>query len=796
MSPGMPFIKSQSWKGKRIFLVPAVMILLLLTFIVTDFLAPLPSYTKGYSTVIYSRDGKIIHCFLSPDDKWRIRADYDEISGDLTDAIINKEDKYFYYHPGINTVAVVRAMFNNVTHGRRTSGASTITMQLARLMEPADRNLASKIKEAFRALQLEWHFSKREILTMYMNLLPYGSNIEGIKSASLIYFNELPKELSPAQIVMLTVIPNNPNNLMPHKRSALLMNRNRWLLKFGKKGIFSGSEVEDALSESFESKRYLLPKAAPHLSYRLKSELARTTGSSTSGFREALIPLQSDRIITSLDLELQSKVESLVANYIRSLRTLQITNSAVFVMDNKTREVLAYVGSAGFNEVEYSGQVDGVTAIRSPGSTLKPALYMLGFDKGMISPKTVVSDVPVNFSGYRPENYDETYRGKVSIEQALALSLNVPAVDLLDKMGVEEMNSLLTSAGFDWIAKNKKKTGLSMILGGCGTTLEELTALYSSFANYGKWHKPEYIHNRNDSDTTCQKICTPASSYMITQILTELKRPDLPNEYTETANLPRVAWKTGTSYGRKDAWAIGYNAGYSVGVWTGNFDGRGVPELNGTDCAVPLLFMIFNQLPKSEDEWFHSTPDADFRLVCSETGMVADTFCHNVIMETFIPGISPSMRCNHLKPVFTNSKQTMSYCNDCLPEAGYRVSFYPNYPPELISYYEEMNIPYKRIPDHNLECNSLNTDGLNPVITSLTEGAEYIVFAGRKQQLLLKSSCANGTSYVFWYVDKKFHKKAKPYESVYIQAEKGLHTVTCTDDKGRSSDIRFTVTSI
>lgn len=795
MAVRVPLIKWKNRKGRGLIIFLLSSASLLLFFISLDLIFPLPAYTKGYSTVIYSRDGEIIHCFLSPDDKWRIRADYEEISGHLTDAIINKEDKYFYYHPGINPAAIIRALFNNVIKGRRTSGASTISMQLARLMEPADRNLASKIKEAFRALQLEWHFSKREILTMYMNLLPYGSNIEGVKSASLIYFNELPKELSPAQVVMLTVIPNNPNNLMPQKRSALMMNRNRWLLNFGKMGIFSPGEVEDALSESFESKRYLLPKAAPHLSYRIKSELLSKTASG-KGFKEALQPEQTDRIITGIDLELQAKVESLVANYIRILRTLQITNTAVLIMDNYTREVMAYVGSAGFNEIEFSGQVDGVTAIRSPGSTLKPALYMMGFDKGMISPKTVVSDVPVNFSGYRPENYDESYRGKVSIEQALALSLNVPAVDLLDKMGVEEMNSLLASAGFNWISKNRKKTGLSMILGGCGTSLEELTALYSAFANYGEWHKPEYFHKEKNRDTTVQKICSPASSYMITQILTELKRPDLPNEYTETANLPRVAWKTGTSYGRKDAWAIGYNAGYTVGVWTGNFDGRGVPELNGTDCAVPLLFMIFNQLPKPDDEWFHSTPDADFRLVCSETGMVPDTFCHNVIMETFIPGISPSMRCNHLKPVFTNSTQTMSFCNECLPDAGYRVSFFPNHSPELISYYEEMNIPYKRIPDHNPECNALSVSGAAPVITSLTDGAEYLVFAGRKQQLLLKSSCANGTSYVIWYVDNKFLKKAKPYESVYIQAEKGLHKVTCTDDKGRSSDIRFTVTSI
>lgn len=767
---------------------------ILVVFILYDKVNPIPDYTRGYSTIVYSSDNKIIHCFLSQDDKWRIRADYSEISGDLTDAIIFKEDKYFYWHPGVNPVSVVRAFWNNSIKGRRTSGASTITMQLARLFEPAERTMGSKVRESFRALQLEWHFSKKEILTMYLNLLPYGGNIEGVKAASMIYFDQQPGELSPAQVAMLTVIPNNPNALMPHKRSALLMNRNFWLLQMGKAGIFTNGEVDDALSEGFESRRYGLPKLAPHLSIRLKNEIV-SDASSGKGYEAALHPAESDRILTTLDLVLQSRVESTVANYIRTLRSMQITNSAVLVVHNRTMEVFAYVGSAGFEEEIYSGQVDGIRAIRSPGSTLKPSIYMLAFDKGFVSPKTVVTDVPVNFSGYRPENYDETYRGKVSIEQALALSLNVPAVKLLDEVGTNDMNDLLSNAGFHWVSRNRKNTGLSLILGGCGTTLEELTGLFAAFANKGKWFPLNYLKDNGKRDTTGTRLGSPASAYMITEILTELKRPDLPNEYRETANLPKIAWKTGTSYGRRDAWAIGYNADYTVGVWTGNFDGKGIPELNGTDCAVPLLFAVFNQLPLDNDEWFASTPDADFRLVCTETGMVPDTFCHNTVMETFIPGISPSVRCNHLRPVFTDSRESVSYCNDCLPDAGYKTVMYSVYPPDLISYYEETMIPYTRVPDHNPECNSIN-EGTGPEITSLTDGAEYLVIAGRKQQLMLRSNCENGTSCIYWYIDKKFYKKATPTETVYYEATKGRHVVTCSDDRGRSSSIGFTVSMI
>lgn len=765
----------------------------MILFLVYDFIKPLPDYTRGYSTIIYSSNNNIIHCFLSPDDKWRIRADYEEISGDLTDAIIFKEDRYFYYHPGINPASVVRAFWNNTVKGRRTSGASTITMQLARLMEPAKRTMGSKIQESIRALQLEWHFSKKEILTMYLNLLPYGGNIEGVKAASMIYFDQQPKELSPAQVAMLTVIPNNPNALMPRNRSALLMNRNFWLLQMGKAGIFTKGEVDDALSEGFESRRYILPKLAPHLALRLKNENL-PGGSVKDGYYAALKPEKEDKIVTTLDTELQSKVEATVANYIRTMRSMMITNSAVLVINNRTMEVMAYVGSAGFDEEIYSGQVDGIRAIRSPGSTLKPSLYMLAFGKGYVSPKSVVTDVPVNFSGYRPENYDESYRGKVSIEQALALSLNVPAVELLERVGLNDMNDLLSNAGFRWISQNRKNTGLSLILGGCGTTLEELTGLFASFANKGMWYPLNYIRAQT-VQAAGTRLGSPASAYMITEILTELKRPDLPNEYRETANLPKIAWKTGTSYGRRDAWAIGYNADYTVGVWTGNFDGKGINELNGTDCAVPLLFSVFSHLPEDNDEWFVSSPDADFRLVCTETGMVPDTFCHNTVMETFIPGISPSVRCNHLKPVFTDVAENISYCNDCLPDAGYRTVLYPNYAPDLISYYEEMMIPYKRMPNHNPGCNSINEDN-GPQITSLTDGAEYLVIAGRKQQLMLRSSCENGTTLVYWYIDKKFFKKAAPTETVYYQADKGNHSVTCSDDRGRSSTVKFTVTMI
>jgi penicillin-binding protein 1C len=359
-------------KFKRWALVlSAVLVLLAAGFLIIDSLYPVDAQSNGYSTILYSNDGIILHGFLSKDDKWRIRAEYSEISDDLKKAIIFKEDRHFYYHPGLNILSIGRALYNNSIKGRRTSGASTITMQLARLLSPAERTMTSKLREAFRALQLEYHYSKDEILTMYMNLLPYGGNIEGVKAAAMIYFGQLPIDLSPAQITMLTVIPNNPNVLMPANRSSLTKKRNFWIRQLGAKKIFTAEETEDALNEGFESERYGIPRIAPHLAFRYKKLQVKAT--IIHGNR---LYNSTDRIHTTIDLQLQSKVETSMRNYIRSLRSLNITNASVLVVNNRTMEVEAYAGSAGYEELEHSGQVDGIRAIRVTGFNPKTcALY-------------------------------------------------------------------------------------------------------------------------------------------------------------------------------------------------------------------------------------------------------------------------------------------------------------------------------------------------------------------------------------------------------------------------------------
>ena len=443
----------------------------------------------SYSTVVMASDSTIIHAFLSRDDKWRMYAETDEITPALRDAILFKEDKHFFYHPGINPFSLVRAMGRNLLTGRRTSGASTITMQVVRLLEPRERTYGNKLIEFCRAFQLELHLSKAEILQLYLNLLPYGSNIEGIKSASLIYFGKPPKLLSLAELTTLAIIPNRPSSLrLGLRNEQVVQERNRWLRRFLDNNTFPATAIADAIAEPLTAHRRAAPQQMPHLALRLRRE-----------YRDTPI------IHTTIRPAMQATAEQLVQNYVNRVRAHNIHNAAVLIVDNQTMNVLAYVGSADFHNVFDGGQVDGVRAVRSPGSTLKPLLYGLGFDAGLITPKSKLNDVPTNFGAgsgsYEPENYDRRFNGPVTAEFALANSLNVPAVKLLRDIGTSTLVSTMKKAGFVTVRQQAKDLGLSMILGGCGVTLEELSTLFAGFANGGRVKIANYTPRMNSGAT-------------------------------------------------------------------------------------------------------------------------------------------------------------------------------------------------------------------------------------------------------------------------------------------------------
>ncbi|WP_317171206.1 penicillin-binding protein 1C [Spirosoma utsteinense] len=744
-----------------------------------------------YSTVITARDGSILHAFLSRDDKWRMYAELSDITPTLRDAILYKEDKYFYVHPGFNPVSMVRAAGRNLLAGRRTSGASTITMQTVRLLEPRRRTYLNKLIELGRAIQLELHYSKDEILQLYLNLIPYGGNIEGLKSASLLYFGKPPVLLSLAELTTLTIIPNRPSSLrLGVDNERVMQERNRWLNRFRTAHVYDETILIDALNEPLTAYRHEAPQLAPHLSRRLKAEQP-----GEPIIRSALSP------------GIQATAEQLVQNYANRIRVNDIHNAAVLIVDNQTQAVVAYVGSSDFRDPVDGGQVDGVRAIRSPGSALKPILYGLAFDAGIITPKTKLNDVPTNFSGYEPDNYDRQFNGPVTASFALANSLNIPAVSLLREMGTSALVSTLQKAGFSTVKRQAKDLGLSMILGGCGVTLEEMTRLYVGLANGGLvmpltlTTPSDPLHPaRNGGQKRAVesvKILSPEAAYLITHTLTQITRPDLPNNFDNSYHLPRIAWKTGTSYGRRDAWSIGYNRRYTIGVWIGNFSGVGVAELSGANTATPLLFQLFNALDyNSPNGWFQPpaspTSRLTTRLVCPETGDIPGDSCLNPVTDFQIMGVSRHRTCQHRKVVFTNAARTLAYCPHCRPDSGWVRRSYPNLTPDLVTFYQSRHIPFEPIPPHNPACERVSGMA-GPAITSLNEGSEYFIDAAQPAELELGCQAANDVQLVFWYLNDKLYRRARPDEAVFFRPWPGQLKISCADDRGRHSDLRVTI---
>ncbi|MBS1537838.1 MAG: penicillin-binding protein 1C [Bacteroidetes bacterium] len=748
--------------------------ILFLSFLFVDSSFPVRVNIR-YSTIITATDGTVLYSFLSPDDKWRMKTELPEIIPALKTAVIAKEDRWFYWHYGVNPISIIRAAVNNIIHLRTTSGASTITMQVVRLLEPKDRTFLNKLIETFRAIQLEWNYSKDEILQMYLNLVPYGGNVEGVKAASLLYFGRLPDHLSLAQITTLTIIPNRPTSLALGKNNQLIeQERNKWLKRFLSKKVFPSREIQDALAEPLDAIRREPPRIAPHFALRMK-----------------MMYPNEPIIKTQLRNPIQQRIEQLANNYNRRMRFMGVNNASVLILDNQTNSVIGYIGNPDFNDLDHQGQVDGVKAVRSPGSALKPLIYALAIDKGLLTPKTIITDVPVNYNGFAPENFNRTFNGNVSAERALAFSLNVPAVKTLDKLGVPLFVDKLQQAGFEQIRKDSKQLGLSAALGGCGVRLDELTNLYSMFANGGKFRPLQWI--TSSPQTTESQIISEGSAYMITQILTQPTRPDIPNLSQSSIHVPKIAWKTGTSYGRRDAWSIGYNKRYTIGVWVGNFDGAGAPELTGADAATPLLFEIFNSIEyNSDNSWFERPASVDFRLVCSESGLPPNDYCENQIIDYFIPTVSSNRKCEHLKTVFVSADEDFSYCTSCLPANGYKRKEYPNLPPELISFYESEHIGYTKIPPHNPVCSRIFSDRI-PIISSPVNGKTYLLEHGEDQKIMLTCSADNEVKVVYWYINDRFFQAADAGAKVFVAPPEGQVKISCSDDKGRNANIWITI---
>lgn len=773
--PKLKVINTNNLAKKPFITLSFLAFILFQVFVIVKYLFPYHPNTS-YGQVVLSSQKNIIGATLNKTDKWRLHLENDSISVFFKNAIIEKEDQWFYYHPGIDPFAIGRAFFNNLITGKRTSGASTISMQVIRLLEPNERTYWNKMIEMMKAVQLEIIFSKEEILNLYLNHIPFGGNIEGIYSASLLYLQKKPMLLSPAEATLLSIIPNRPTSLaINSSKSQLKKERDRWLKKYYNEGLIDKNTLQTAIDEPIYLQRKNIQNLTPHLNQRLYQTYAL----------ERNLP-------TSINEKVQIRSQKIVKKYSRVIQSYGIQNAAAIIIDNKTHKTIAYVGSQDFKDDLNSGQVDGVKAIRSPGSTLKPLAYGIGFDKGLITPQQMILDVPTDFGTYSPLNYDQKFRGSLTVKEALTQSLNIPAVALVEKIGVHDFIQKLSLAEFTTIQKQQKRLGLSTVLGGCGVTLEELAKLYSAFANEGVFYNIPDLTNQTTNST---ELISKESAYMLREILSTLKRPDLPNNPQNSINVPKIAWKTGTSYGRKDAWSIGYNSRYTVGVWCGNFSNEGIQELTGAEIATPLLFRVFRSLYPSNNVLVEEieVPDNLYkRNVCAVTGMIPEHFCEHQIEDWYIPLVSSSKRCTHKKYVFVDPEEKIAYCSECLPaHGGYMKKSYPNPPEALTQYYIDEKIPFPFPPSHNPICQSV-ISGNPPEIVSPLDGRTYY-HSQSNAELELKAITSNDVDYVFWYVNDIFQGKVHKRETFFYKPSLGKNKISCSDDKGRNTDISIFV---
>jgi penicillin-binding protein 1C len=529
----------------------------------------------AFSTVVVDRDGRLLRPYTTPEGRWRLPETRENVDPRFLQMLLAYEDKRFATHRGVDPLALGRAVVQLISHGRIISGGSTITMQVARLLEPrAERSFAAKLRQMVRALELERTLSKDDILALYFSLAPYGGNIEGVRAASLAYFGKEPRRLTLGEAAMLVALPQSPEQRRPDRSITVARNaRDRVLDRAAAAGVVALDEIARARQEPVPDGRKPMPMLAPHA-----ADAVVAAGPDCRFHR------------LTIDATLQSNLEELARERARSLGP--DISVAILAADHATGEVLARVASADYFDARRAGQVDMTAAVRSPGSTLKPFIYGLGFEDGLIHPDTLIEDRPVRFGGYAPENFDLTFQGTVTVRRALQLSLNVPAVAVLDKVGASRFAARLSQAGASFVLPRGEVPGLAIGLGGVGVTLGDLVALYAGLARLGSTVPlTERIVAGEEEQPMPRRLLDPAAAWYVARALLGTPPP-------ENAAGGRIAFKTGTSYGYRDAWAVGFDGKRTIGVWVGRPDGAPVPGLVGRVAAAPILFDAFARTGK------------------------------------------------------------------------------------------------------------------------------------------------------------------------------------------------------
>lgn len=745
------------------------LVLLVVSMQLAIFFWPIPPLLsdKSYSRAVYDSHQHLLRLTLSEDGKYRLFTPLTDMSPRLIDATLLQEDQYYYWHGAVNPIALFKAGWQTFAVSGRRMGASTITMQVARLRFGINsKTLSGKIRQIIRAYQLEAHYNKNQILEAYLNLAPYGNNIEGVGAASLIYFDKRAIELNLPEVLTLVVIPQNPNKRIPD-RGFLQHTRNKFFERWLKK--YPQDKNQQALMNLPLQMRnvHATPFIAPHF------------------VNTVLTMTNADQVVTTLDLQLQKITEQIVHHYIARKANLGVHNAAVMLIDSRDMSVKALLGSANFFNPAISGEINGTETKRSPGSTLKPFIYALALDQGLIHPGTVLKDVPHSFGSYNPENFDNDFVGPIKAKDALILSRNIPAVYLADQLQHPSLYEFLQTAEVSQL-KPQAYYGLALVLGGAEVTMQELVRLYAALANDGVERPIRYIYD--EVHASGKRVLSPEASFLVLDMLKDTPPPS-GNYAMQKLSL---AFKTGTSSGFRDAWTVGVVGPYVLAVWIGNFNNQSNPAFIGKEIAEPLFFEMANAIDaqigplpilKKYPERMHLT-QID---VCKASGLLPTRYCTDTEKVWFIPGKSPIKTDNIYREVAINTKTGLRACHF---DQDTSFEVYEFWSSDLLKIFKRAGIA-RRIPppyDANCSLGSKMNDGFSPQIISPQTDVNYVArIATLKDTTIPLTAVVDAdVRKLHWFLNETYLGETTRDQSFIWHAKPGKFVVRVVDDYGRA----------
>lgn len=753
-------------------------ILCILAFWVTGYIFCLPRHLfhVPYSTVVTDRNEELLGARIASDGQWRFPP-RNTTPEKIKECLITFEDKHFYHHWGVNPFAIGRAFYQNVKNKRIVSGGSTLTMQTIRLARNESRTFREKLIEMIWATRLEFRASKEEILSMYISHAPFGGNVVGLDAAAWRYFGHSADDLSWAESAMLAVLPNAPAMIHLSKgRKTLLDKRNRLLKQLLEKKTIDSSTYELAISEPLPDEPHALPHIAPYLVSRFYQERNGEYSRST------------------INKGIQTQVEDLAERWSNEFGRSDIRNLAILVIDIPSNQVVAYCGNVHFDRKQGGNQVDVIQAPRSTGSILKPFLYYAMLQEGSLLPDMLLPDVPVNINGFTPQNFSMQFEGAVPASEALARSLNIPAVTMLQRYGVPKFHSFLQQIGLKTINRSSSHYGLSLILGGAEATLWDVTNAYAMMGR-SLLQLPQRSCSLLLPTSRITESTDPFQPGAVWQTFDALKEVNRPEEidWKSIPSMQTIAWKTGTSYGFRDAWAVGVTPRYAVGVWVGNATGEGKPGLVGAQTAGPVLFDIFNLLPSSS--WF-TRPAGIFveAEVCRKSGHLKGRFCDETDTLLVLPAGLRTEACpyHHLVTLSANESQRI-YENCTNTEPTLRKSWF-TLPPVWEWYYKQHHPEYKPLPPFKAGCGEDTFQPMQFIYPPMNARIKLPKqLDGSKGFLTVELAHNNPNATVFWHLDETYQAQTQDFHKISLQPAAGKHSLTAVDGEGNTISTTFFV---